>query len=376
MARSWLITCRGVAKKIRNDNCSNRQISELGAEACRECPNCKYIIDNSDVAVQWPGLPAGVKFDPSDLELLEHLEQKIGVGGSEPHMFLDEFIPTVENDEGICYSHPENLSGTKKDGRSAHFFHTVSNAYGCGQRKRRRISNSDYSTSDEHVRWHKTGKSKAIYDNGVIKGWKKILVLYKSSQTGGKPDKADWVMHQYHLGLEEKEKVGEFVVCKIFYQLKTNQVDKYEPEMANEASDAFTARDYPKTPMAKIPQPCRPNNSPCETEQTLSKEYETEQKQNYPNLQYQEEETDRPAISLADADPSDWFLASQAGTSLEEPLRCHEDINSFGPDRPIYSQGYYDGLPDLLNLGPPPEQDLLFSSQDLLSFFSQEDVQG
>lgn len=114
MARSWLITCRGVAKKIRNDNCSNRQISELGAEACRECPNCKYIIDNSDVAVQWPGLPAGVKFDPSDLELLEHLEQKIGVGGSEPHMFLDEFIPTVENDEGICYSHPENLPGTKK----------------------------------------------------------------------------------------------------------------------------------------------------------------------------------------------------------------------------------------------------------------------
>ena len=63
------------------------------------------------VAIQWPGLPAGVKFDPSDLELLEHLEQKIGMGGLKPHMFIDEFIPTVENDEGICYSHPENLPG-------------------------------------------------------------------------------------------------------------------------------------------------------------------------------------------------------------------------------------------------------------------------
>lgn len=63
------------------------------------------------VAIKWPGLPAGVKFDPSDLELLEHLEQKIGVGDSKPHMFIDEFIPTVENDEGICYSHPENLPG-------------------------------------------------------------------------------------------------------------------------------------------------------------------------------------------------------------------------------------------------------------------------
>jgi hypothetical protein len=48
--RSWLITSRGVAKKIRNTNCSNRQISELGAEACRECPNCKHVIDNSDVS--------------------------------------------------------------------------------------------------------------------------------------------------------------------------------------------------------------------------------------------------------------------------------------------------------------------------------------
>lgn len=65
------------------------------------------------VAIQWPGLPAGVKFDPSDLELLEHLEEKNGLGGSKPHMFIDEFIPTIENDEGICYSHPENLPGRK-----------------------------------------------------------------------------------------------------------------------------------------------------------------------------------------------------------------------------------------------------------------------
>jgi hypothetical protein len=249
------------------------------------------------VAVQWPGLPAGVKFDPSDLELLEHLEQKIGVGGLKPHMFIDEFIPTVESDEGICYSHPENLPGrefvqfgwyrcfmnslvyscsdfaqfiligTKKDGSSAHFFHSVSNAYGCGQRKRRRISSRDQTTSDEHVRWHKTGRSRPIYDNGVMKGWKKILVLYKGSQTGGKPDKDDWVMHQYHLGVDEKEKVGELLVSKILYQSKTKQVDRSEAEMINEEYTAFAASICPKTPKTKTPQPCRPKNSPCETEQ-------------------------------------------------------------------------------------------------------------
>lgn len=150
--RSWLITCRGIAKKIRYANPSaNRQISQLIAEARRECPNCSYVIDNSDVsafvlfrllekgylafrsysavrcyiseqvfpafqilqvAMQWPGLPAGVKFDPSELELLQHLEQKVGLGDSRPHVLIDEFIPTIDNDEGICYSHPENLPGT------------------------------------------------------------------------------------------------------------------------------------------------------------------------------------------------------------------------------------------------------------------------
>ena len=53
--------------------------------------------------MQWPGLPAGVKFDPSELELLEHLEQKVGLGDSRPHVLIDEFIPTIDNDEGIFY---------------------------------------------------------------------------------------------------------------------------------------------------------------------------------------------------------------------------------------------------------------------------------
>lgn len=378
MARTWLITSRGVAKKIRNANCSVRQISELGADACRECPNCKHIIDNSDVTVQWPGLPAGVKFDPSDLELLEHLEHKIGVGGSKPHMFIDEFIPTVHNDEGICYSHPENLPGTKKDGSISHFFHRVPNAYGCGQRKRRRISHTDQTTFDEHVRWHKTGKSKPIYENGVMKGWKKILVLYKSSQRCAKPDKANWVMHEYHLGTEEKEEVGEFVVSKILYQVKAKQVDKSETEMGNKESDGFAATVCPKTPKTKTPQPCRPNNSPCETEQndTILQDQEEEEEE--------EEEADKPAVSLADAKEPEWFtlsplagtLAPLAGTKLDDTLRCHEDFNSFGQsdalDKPIFSQGNeaFDGLPDVC--GTLPEDLLLYSPQCFGSWQWQE----
>jgi len=65
-------------------------------------------------------------------------------------------------------------SGRCKDGwQQPPFFHRVSNAYGRGHRKRRKISDN-HDVSDEHIRWHKNGRSKVICDeNGVEKGWKK-----------------------------------------------------------------------------------------------------------------------------------------------------------------------------------------------------------
>jgi len=45
------------------------------------------------------------------VEILEHLAAKCGVGNTKPHMFIEEFIPTLEGEQGICYTHPENLPG-------------------------------------------------------------------------------------------------------------------------------------------------------------------------------------------------------------------------------------------------------------------------
>jgi hypothetical protein len=59
-----------------------------------------------------PGLPAGVKFDPTDQELLEHLEGKARPESRKLHPLVDEFIPTIEGQNGICYTHPERLPGT------------------------------------------------------------------------------------------------------------------------------------------------------------------------------------------------------------------------------------------------------------------------
>lgn len=58
-----------------------------------------------------PGLPAGVKFDPSDQEILEHLEAKVAADARKLHPLIDEFIPTLEGENGICYTHPEKLPG-------------------------------------------------------------------------------------------------------------------------------------------------------------------------------------------------------------------------------------------------------------------------
>ena len=71
------------------------------------CTSCLVL----QISSLWSGgLPGGVKFDPTDQELVAHLEGK--VGRVEPHVLIDEFIPTIEEVEGICYTHPENLPGT------------------------------------------------------------------------------------------------------------------------------------------------------------------------------------------------------------------------------------------------------------------------
>ncbi|CAK9180418.1 unnamed protein product [Ilex paraguariensis] len=258
MPRSWLIDSRGLAKKVKNATLPTAyQIKDCGAN--RECPKCHYHIDNKDVCNEWPGLPAGVKFDPSDVEILEHLAAKCGVGNLKPHMFIDEFIPTLEGDEGICSTHPENLPGAKKDGSSVHFFCKIINAYASGKRKRRKICD-EHNMIKEHVRWHKTGKTRPLMENGVQKGYKKIMVLYQTSKKGSKPGKSNWVMHQYHLGIDEDEKEGQYVVSKVFYQHQ-KQNDKDEKSLVVEESDIGTIRTSPRTPKTTTPNPPRPGKS-------------------------------------------------------------------------------------------------------------------
>ncbi|KAL2937887.1 NAC domain-containing protein 73 [Bienertia sinuspersici] len=81
----------------------------------KSCPSCGHQIkcQQQGRINDLPGLPAGVRFDPTDQELVQHLEGKVRPEDENHglHPLIDEFIPTLEGENGICYTHPEKLPG-------------------------------------------------------------------------------------------------------------------------------------------------------------------------------------------------------------------------------------------------------------------------
>ncbi|XP_028058691.1 NAC domain-containing protein 75-like isoform X2 [Camellia sinensis] len=207
----------------------------------KQCPGCGHKLEGKP---DWVGLPAGVKFDPTDQELIEHLEAKVEAKDSKSHPLIDEFIPTIEGEDGICYTHPERLPGVTRDGLSRHFFHRPSKAYTTGTRKRRKIQ-TECDLQGGETRWHKTGKTRPVMVNGKQKGCKKILVLYTNFGKNRKPEKTNWVMHQYHLGQYEEEKEGELVVSKIFYQTQPRQCNWSERSTGTTATTTGEGNSEP-----------------------------------------------------------------------------------------------------------------------------------
>ncbi|KAJ1264069.1 hypothetical protein BS78_09G234500 [Paspalum vaginatum] len=198
------------------------------------CPSCghrAHYQQETTTIQDLPGLPAGVKFDPTDQELLEHLEGKARPDSRKLHPLVDEFIPTIDGENGICYTHPERLPGVSKDGLVRHFFHRPSKAYTTGTRKRRKVhSGAGDDGAGGETRWHKTGKTRPVMSNGRPRGYKKILVLYTNYGKQRKPEKTNWVMHQYHLGSDEEERDGELVVSKVFFQTQPRQCGSTAPK--------------------------------------------------------------------------------------------------------------------------------------------------
>ena len=81
------------------------------------------------------------------------------------------------------------------------------------------------------------------------------MVLYVSTGKGGKPDKTNWVMHQYHLGMEEEEKDGEYVISKVFYQQQQIKPSDKNGEHDADMTDDIVVKVDPVTPKSVTPDP-------------------------------------------------------------------------------------------------------------------------
>ncbi|XP_044471262.1 NAC domain-containing protein 75-like isoform X2 [Mangifera indica] len=231
-----------LSSNIRSSDLIDAKLEEHQLCGSKQCPSCGHKLEAKP---DWLGLPAGVKFDPTDPELIEHLEAKVEAKDMKSHPLIDEFIPTIEGEDGICYTHPEKLPGVTRDGLSRHFFHRPSKAYTTGTRKRRKIQ-TECDLQGGETRWHKTGKTRPVMVNGKQKGCKKILVLYTNFGKNRKPEKTNWVMHQYHLGQNEEEKEGELAVSKIFYQTQPRQCNWSDRSVTTGegSSDPNSRRDH------------------------------------------------------------------------------------------------------------------------------------
>ncbi|XP_048547881.1 NAC domain-containing protein 75-like, partial [Triticum urartu] len=152
----------------------------------------------------------GVKLDPTDQELIEHLDAKVSAGSARFQSLIDLFIPTIDSEHDICYTHPEKLPGISLSGLK-HFFQHNSRAFKRGAWTRHKI----HSECGMHAMWHKTGNTLPVVVNDRQTGSKKVLVLHTNKNFD--QQRTNWVMHQYHLGDLEQEKERELVLCKIFY---------------------------------------------------------------------------------------------------------------------------------------------------------------
>ncbi|XP_020685793.1 uncharacterized protein LOC110102005 isoform X1 [Dendrobium catenatum] len=176
--------------------------------------NVKRVIP--DFRKEWPSLPKGVKFDPSDEELLWHLLAEMGKGVAKRHPFINEFIFSLDEDAGLGHVLPQFLPGVKQDGSASYFFHRKIEMHRSRNFKRQKKQDNSVE-----ICWNSIGKSNLVCVDGIHQGSKEVLSLYMNTVTGGNPLKTPWLMHQYCIGINETEE--DLVVSKIFYEISSNQ---------------------------------------------------------------------------------------------------------------------------------------------------------
>jgi No apical meristem (NAM) protein len=103
------------------------------------------------------------------------------------------------------------LTGVKQDGSAFYFFHKPL------------IKHSN--SFQKHYIWQTETKAKPVYLDGVHLGFKKIYTLLMQTDEE-RPEKTDWVLHQYHACTDERDGKleGDLVVSKLYCDVKSKHV--------------------------------------------------------------------------------------------------------------------------------------------------------
>ncbi|KAF3513653.1 hypothetical protein F2Q69_00004926 [Brassica cretica] len=105
--RSWLVDSNRIAIKIKIASGQNDPHQVVwNSNPTRHCPNCHTSLTTEVMTGQ--ALPGGVKFDPSDPEIICHLLAKSVLLGFISHPFIIEFIPTALSTMELCPTFPKS----------------------------------------------------------------------------------------------------------------------------------------------------------------------------------------------------------------------------------------------------------------------------
>ncbi|XP_072977310.1 NAC domain-containing protein 92-like [Typha angustifolia] len=174
----------------------------------------------------YPDLPPGFRFHPTDEELITHyLLHKIT---------STNFNTAVIGEVDLRKCEPWDIPSKAKLGEDWYFFCMRDRKYPTGWRTNR-ATQAGY--------WKATGKDKEIYKGKTLVGMKKTLVFHRGRAPRG--EKTNWVMHEYrvegnqlahNLTIASK---NDWMVCKVFYRNSEGNKDFRITKMSSWFKDSL-----------------------------------------------------------------------------------------------------------------------------------------
>ncbi|WJX34429.1 hypothetical protein P8452_22546 [Trifolium repens] len=213
----------------------------MGSPSLECCPS---LDDNGMVVLNLNLFPVGVRFQPTDEDLINYyLRSKINGNG-------DKVWVIREID--ICKWEPwdmPDLSVVKSKDQEWFFFCPQDRKYPKGHQMNRK-TNCGF--------WKATGKDRTIMSEAILIGMKKTLVFYSGHAPNGK--RTNWVMHEYRPTLNELDGTNPgqkpYVLCRLFKKNDDSlEVSNRGCGEVEQTTSAPLAANYSSEDIQSVPAP-------------------------------------------------------------------------------------------------------------------------